>query len=44
MYAGTEIAYSPAKKYKIRTAFGSDTLFDAKHSSQQGAILKRLMH
>ncbi len=43
MYAGTEKAYGLAKKYKIKTAFGSDVLFDAKVASLQGAQLAKMV-
>ncbi len=42
MIAGTANAYELAKKYKIKTAFGTDTLFDAKLASRQGAQLAKL--
>ncbi len=40
--AGTEIAYALAKKYKIKTAWGTDTLFDTKLAIRQGAQLVKL--
>ena len=43
VFAGTDNAYKLAKKYKIKTAFGSDILFDAKLASRQGAILAKLV-
>jgi imidazolonepropionase-like amidohydrolase len=42
MYAGTDTAYALAKKYKIKTAWGTDTLFDAKVATRQGAQLSKL--
>ncbi|MBY0611806.1 MAG: amidohydrolase family protein [Beijerinckiaceae bacterium] len=42
MFAGTDNAYALAKKYKIKTAFGTDTLFDPKSAARQGAILAKL--
>jgi len=39
VFAGTDKAYKLAKKYKIKTAFGTDLLFDAKWASRQGAWL-----
>ncbi|MGQ0455567.1 MAG: amidohydrolase family protein [Hyphomicrobium sp.] len=42
MFAGTDTAYALAKKYKVKTAFGTDSLFDAKVSSRQGAQLTKL--
>ena len=43
VFAGTDNAYKLAKKYKIKTAFGSDILFDARIASRQGAILAKLV-
>ncbi len=43
VFAGTENAYELAKRYKIKTAFGSDILFDAKLTGRQGAILAKLV-
>jgi imidazolonepropionase-like amidohydrolase len=40
--SGTDIAYTLAKKYRIKTAFGTDILFDAKQAAHQGAWLTRL--
>jgi imidazolonepropionase-like amidohydrolase len=39
---GTDRAYELAKKYKVKTAFGTDTLFDAKLAPRQGAQLAKL--
>jgi imidazolonepropionase-like amidohydrolase len=43
VFAGTDNAYKLAKKYKIKTAFGTDILFDARLTSRQGAILAKLV-
>jgi imidazolonepropionase-like amidohydrolase len=43
VFAGTDKAYKLAKKYKIKTAFGTDILFDARLTSRQGAILAKLV-
>ncbi len=43
VFAGTENAYKLAKKYKIKTAFGTDILFDARVASRQGAHLAKLV-
>ncbi len=43
MVAGTDAAYRLAKKHKIKTAFGTDTLFDAKLATRQGAQLAKLV-
>ena len=42
MVAGTDNAYRLAKKYRIKTAWGTDTLFDAKLATRQGAQLAKL--
>lgn len=42
MFAGTDTAYRLAKKYKVKTAWGTDTLFDAKVAARQGAHLTKL--
>lgn len=43
VFAGTDNAYKLAKKYKIKTAFGTDILFDARVASRQGAILAKMV-
>jgi imidazolonepropionase-like amidohydrolase len=43
VFAGTDNAYKLAKKYKIKTAFGTDLLFDAKVAARQGALLARMV-
>lgn len=43
VFAGTDNAYKLAIKYKIKTAFGSDILFDARLTTRQGAILAKLV-
>ena len=43
VFAGTDNAYKLAKKYKIKTAFGTDILFDARWASRQGAILAKMV-
>jgi imidazolonepropionase-like amidohydrolase len=42
VFDGTDNAYKLARKYKIKTAFGTDTLFDAKLANRQGAQLAKL--
>lgn len=42
VFAGTDRAYKLAKKYKIKTLFGTDLLFDAKLTQRQGAQLVKL--
>jgi imidazolonepropionase-like amidohydrolase len=41
--AGTDRAYALAKKYRIKTAFGTDVLFDARLAGRQGAQLAKLV-
>src|SRR5215831_76590 len=43
VFAGTENAYRLAKKYKVKTAFGTDILFDAGAASRQGAYLAKMV-
>ena len=43
VFAGTENAYKLAKKYKVKTAFGADILFDAGAASRQGAYLAKMV-
>jgi len=43
VFAGTDNAYKLAKKYKIKTAFGTDVLFDARVAGRQGARLAALV-
>lgn len=40
--AGTERVYELAKKYKIKTAFGTDILFSQDMAQHQGALLAKL--
>ena len=42
VFAGTDNAYKLSRKYKIKTAFGTDILFDARVASRQGAQLAKL--
>ena len=42
MVAGTDNAYQLAIKHQVRVAFGTDTLFDAKLATRQGAQLAKL--
>lgn len=42
MQAGTDIAYRLARKYKVRTAWGVDALFDAAGAAKQGEWAARL--
>jgi len=43
MYAGTDEAYALAKRFGIKTTFGTDALFDPRAASRQGAQLARLI-
>jgi imidazolonepropionase-like amidohydrolase len=40
---GTDNAYQLAKKYKVKLAWGTDTLFDAKLAARQGAQLSKMV-
>jgi len=42
VFAGTDRTYRLAKKYKIKTAFGTDVLFSGTLAAQQGKILASL--
>jgi imidazolonepropionase-like amidohydrolase len=42
MVAGTDNAYALARKYKLKTAWGTDTLFDEKLAKRQGAQLAKM--
>jgi imidazolonepropionase-like amidohydrolase len=42
MTAGTDNAYALAKKYNIKTAWGTDVLFDPKLASKQGKQLAKM--
>src|SRR5215475_10864710 len=41
--AGTDKTYTLAKKYKLKTAFGTDILFSQSQAKQQGAMLAGLV-
>ena len=43
VFAGTDNAYKLAKKYKVKTAWGADILFDAEAASRQGAYLAKMV-
>ena len=43
MFNGTDTAYALAKKYKVKTAWGTDTLFDAKTAATQGEQLAKMV-
>lgn len=39
---GTDNAYALARKYKIKTAWGTDVLFSPEHATRQGKLLAKL--
>ena len=41
--AGTDIAYRLARKYKLKTAFGTDILFSQALAQRQGELLAKLV-
>jgi imidazolonepropionase-like amidohydrolase len=43
MFSGTDTAYALAKKFKIKTAWGTDTLFNAENAAKQGAQLAKMV-
>ena len=43
VFAGTDATFNLAKKYKIKTAFGTDILFSAALARQHGALLAKLV-
>lgn len=43
VFAGTDKTFRLAKKYKIKTAFGTDVLFSAKLAQRQGELLGKLV-
>ena len=43
VFAGTNTAYTLAKKYKLKTAWGTDVLFSPALAQKQGAILASLV-
>ena len=43
MFSGTDTAYALAKKHKVKTAWGTDTLFDAKAAAAQGEQLAKMV-
>jgi imidazolonepropionase-like amidohydrolase len=43
MFGGTDKAYKLAKQYKIKTAWGTDILFDAKTAETQGSQLAKMV-
>jgi imidazolonepropionase-like amidohydrolase len=43
VFAGTDNAYKLARKYKAKTAFGTDALFNAQIAARQGAMLAKLV-
>ena len=43
VFAGTDRTFELAKRYKIKTAFGTDILFSAKLAKRQGELLTKLV-
>lgn len=43
MFQGTDTAYALAKKYNLKTAWGTDQLWDAEGLKGQGAMLTRMV-
>jgi imidazolonepropionase-like amidohydrolase len=43
VFAGTDRTFKLAKKYKLKTAWGTDVLFSAKLAQRQGALLTKLV-
>jgi imidazolonepropionase-like amidohydrolase len=43
VFAGTDIAYRLARKYKLKTAFGTDILFSPALAKRQGELLASLV-
>ncbi len=43
VYAGTDAAYRFARRHKLKTAWGTDILFDPQRTVNQGAILTTLV-
>ena len=43
MFAGTDTAYALAKKFKLKTAWGTDTLFDAAVAATQSDQLAKMV-
>ena len=43
MFGGTDAAYALAKKHNIRTAWGTDILFDAEVAATQGSSLAKMV-
>ncbi len=43
MFNGTDIAYRLARQFKIKTGWGTDSLFNAENATQQGAQLVKMV-
>ena len=43
MFGGTDTAYALAKKFKIKTAWGTDALFSTETAAKQGATLAKMV-
>jgi imidazolonepropionase-like amidohydrolase len=42
MYGGTDAAYAAARRFKVRTAWGSDVLFSAERARRSASMLTRM--
>jgi imidazolonepropionase-like amidohydrolase len=43
MFGGTDAAYTLAREYKVKTAWGTDNLFSAENAAKQGATLAKMV-
>jgi imidazolonepropionase-like amidohydrolase len=43
VYGGTDIAYGLAKKFRIKTAWGTDVLYSAENAAEQGKQLSKMV-
>lgn len=43
MFSGTDTAYGLAKKFKVKTAWGTDNLFSAENATKQGDSLAKMV-
>jgi imidazolonepropionase-like amidohydrolase len=43
MFSGTDNAYALARKFRIKTAWGTDILFNAEAAATQGAALAKMV-
>jgi imidazolonepropionase-like amidohydrolase len=43
MFAGTDTAYQLARKFKVKTAWGTDILFSPENAAHQGGMLSKMV-